>query len=68
MEGETFTKINRKRIPENALRYAGKILLVLKSNQNGVTSVIVLNEDGMPHAWPDSMEKTDIDAIVKKYG
>ncbi len=68
MTGETFTKIKRNKIPENALRYPGKILLVLKSNQNGVTSVIVLDEDGTPHAWPDSMKKVDIDAIVKKYG
>ncbi len=67
MPDRTFTKLKREAIPAKALWWPGKILLIIKGNQLGVTYIIILNEDGTPHEWPISLTGK-IHETVTKYG
>lgn len=64
---KTYTKLSRSKIPDRALVWAGKIVLVLKGDQLGVKYIIILNEDGTPHEWPKSLEG-EVDEIVRRFG
>lgn len=67
MPDNTFTKVARSRLPDNALGWPGKTALVLMGDQLGVKYIIILNEDGTPHAWPRSLEGR-VEDIVRKFG
>ena len=67
MPDTTFTKLKRAKIPDKALWWPGKISLVLRGDQLGVTYIIVLNEDGTPHEWPKSLDGV-IDDVVSRFG
>ena len=65
---EGYTQLARKKIADHAPLYGGKIVLVLRDHRYGMKVIIILNEDGTPYAWPESMDKQEVHDVVRKYG
>ncbi len=61
---ETFTLLVKKPISDKALRWPGKIALILRSNHLGCKDIFILNEDGSLFVGPSAIPRARAAEIV----
>ena len=56
MKGDPYKLLVASCWPENALQWAGKVILVLLNERNGTKNILVFHPGGKPLAWPPGFE------------
>lgn len=67
MKGDTYKFLNATQYPDHApSAWAGKVVLVLRNERNGVTNILVFEPDGSPLAWPPGLEP-EVDHLAETF-